>query len=95
VSAGYSHACAETTGNRAYCWGHNIYGELGDGTVTERLRPVAVLGRLSFSQLSAGSFYTCGVTPGAVAYCWGMNWSAELGDGTITDRSEPVPVGGV
>jgi alpha-tubulin suppressor-like RCC1 family protein len=42
LSAGYSHACGVTPEGRAYCWGDNHYGELGDGTTTQRLAPVAV-----------------------------------------------------
>jgi hypothetical protein len=43
-----------TTGNRAYCWGANVAGELGDGTTTSRLTPVPVVGGLSFRQIRAG-----------------------------------------
>src|SRR6266496_430809 len=41
VSAGGVHTCGVTADNRAYCWGDNRYGELGDGTTTPRLVPVA------------------------------------------------------
>jgi alpha-tubulin suppressor-like RCC1 family protein len=44
VSGGIFHTCAVTTGSRAYCWGNNQLGELGDGTTTLRSRPVAVVG---------------------------------------------------
>jgi alpha-tubulin suppressor-like RCC1 family protein len=42
LSAGYSHACGVTTEGRVYCWGDNRVGEIGDGTTTQRLAPVAV-----------------------------------------------------
>jgi alpha-tubulin suppressor-like RCC1 family protein len=38
------HTCAVTTDHRAYCWGANSAGQLGDGTKTTRLAPVAVAG---------------------------------------------------
>jgi alpha-tubulin suppressor-like RCC1 family protein len=94
VTAGEFHTCGETTDNRAYCWGLNDGGPLGDGTIAQRLAPVAVAGGLFFAQLSAAGGHTCGRTPAAVAYCWGLNGSGELGDGTTTDRLTPTPVAG-
>ena len=46
VSAGADgSACGVTTGGEAYCWGNNSYGQLGDGTTTNRLVPVKVAGQ--------------------------------------------------
>ena len=33
ISAGNSHSCGTTAGGRAYCWGLNDSGQLGDGSV--------------------------------------------------------------
>jgi alpha-tubulin suppressor-like RCC1 family protein len=44
VTGSAYHSCGLTTGNRAYCWGGNGVGQLGDGTTTGRLSPVAVVG---------------------------------------------------
>src|SRR5258708_4752059 len=76
----------------AYCWGGNFFGELGDGTTTNRSTPTLVLGGVSFVAVSAGSFHTCGVTPAGAAYCWGRNSFGELGDGTTINQLTPVPV---
>ncbi|MFL5494495.1 MAG: RCC1 domain-containing protein [Gemmatimonadales bacterium] len=48
VSAGALgfHTCAVTTDHRVYCWGRNGSGQLGDGTRTNRLAPVAVAGAM-------------------------------------------------
>jgi alpha-tubulin suppressor-like RCC1 family protein len=91
---GQLHVCGETTGNRAYCWGYNLNGQLGDGTVTTRLTPVAVAGGLSFSQVSAGATHTCGRDPAGVAYCWGEGLNGRLGDGSGADKHVPTPVAG-
>jgi alpha-tubulin suppressor-like RCC1 family protein len=40
--AGAFHSCGVTTANRAFCWGSNFNGALGDGTTTDRFTPVPV-----------------------------------------------------
>jgi alpha-tubulin suppressor-like RCC1 family protein len=94
VVTGGSHTCALTNSGAAYCWGSNIRGELGDGTLTNRPTPVRVTGNLSFVTLAAGSSYTCGVTNVGTTYCWGRNDNGLLGDGTVTDRLAPTLVAG-
>jgi alpha-tubulin suppressor-like RCC1 family protein len=83
VTAGVLHTCGETTTNRAYCWGVNGRGQLGDGGPPEldQLSPVAVVGGHAFAQLSAGAAHTCGVTPSDVAFCWGYDFFGQLGHG--------------
>jgi alpha-tubulin suppressor-like RCC1 family protein len=93
VSAGYSHTCGESTGDRTYCWGYSANGQLGHGLLISNPRkPVAVAGGLAFKQVSTGSTHTCGKTAAGVAYCWGYNAYGQLGDGTTTDRFTPVAV---
>ncbi|HEY7612616.1 MAG TPA: hypothetical protein VH764_06470 [Gemmatimonadales bacterium] len=98
LATGTNHTCGITTTDQAYCWGYNGFsslgGQLGDGTTTKRLKPVAVLGGLRFSQISAGGDHTCGVTTDERAYCWGRNDSGQLGDGTTVSKLTPVPVAG-
>lgn len=71
VSAGDAHTCGVTADDRAYCWGINDFGQLGDGTTTERLRPVPVAGGHRFRQVTATVLSTCGVTTTDRLYCWG------------------------
>jgi len=50
VSAGEKYStCGVTPNGVAYCWGDNAYGELGNGTTTSSLTPVAVSGGLTFA----------------------------------------------
>jgi alpha-tubulin suppressor-like RCC1 family protein len=93
VSVG-GHTCGVTTDDRVYCWGGNLWGQLGDGTTTNRSRPVAVLGGLHFRYVSAGGQHTCGLTTDDRAYCWGFGVLGQLGDGSTTNRSTPVAVAG-
>ncbi len=82
LSGGLFYTCGVTTSGVAYCWGWNGEGELGDGTIDNRLVPTRVAGDLTFAVVSAGGSHTCGVTTAGAAYCWGVNWAGQLGIGT-------------
>ena len=95
VDAGIYQTCGLSyPDRRAYCWGSNSAGQLGDGTTTNRQTPVAVRGGREFHQVSAGESHTCGVTSSSKAFCWGRNQYGQLGDSTTTTRLIPVPVTG-
>ena len=78
------HTCGLTTDGTAYCWGYNPFGQLGDGTTTNRASPTRVAGGMSFVALSVGNGHTCGLTTDGSAYCWGLNYQGQLGIGTST-----------
>ena len=42
LSAGGSHTCGVTPNGSIYCWGSNSSGQLGDGTLIDRAKPVRV-----------------------------------------------------
>src|SRR6266566_2009661 len=97
VNGGYVHTCGLSTSRAAYCWGDDVFGQLGDGSTSSpwyRPSPAPVAGGLRFTMLSAGVWHTCGVTTGGAAYCWGDNQNGQLGDGTTDRRAMPAPVVG-
>jgi alpha-tubulin suppressor-like RCC1 family protein len=94
VSAGADHSCAVTYEDKAYCWGGNSSGALGDGTYDLSSSPVAVAGGLHFRQISVGWNHTCAVTTDDLAYCWGRGSRGLLGNGSEEDRNAPVAVAG-
>jgi alpha-tubulin suppressor-like RCC1 family protein len=91
VASTYGDACALTAEGVAYCWGQNGWGQLGDGTQTNRSTPVPVSGGVTFSAISAGWVHTCGLTSGGAAYCWG---AGQFVDGSANHILAPVAVSG-
>jgi hypothetical protein len=71
VTVGDRHSCALDEEGRAWCWGRNGSGQLGDGTTEDRSTPTAVAGNLQFSQIVAGFAHTCGLALDGSAHCWG------------------------
>ena len=97
VSAGLHFSCAVSLADKAFCWGENLWGQLGNGDRddedaphSEYQTPTAVAGGLSFRQVAAGSSHACGRTLGGQAYCWGLNIRGALGDGSLDHAPHPA-----
>lgn len=90
ISAGTYVTCALTKAGAAYCWGVNVYGQLGDGTKTERGKPTAVVGGHVFTQIEAGSTFTVALGKDGLAYHWGQ---VEIAN-ELVELTEPTPVPG-
>ncbi len=73
VIAAPDHVCALGVGGALYCWGHNDYGQLGDGTARSRARPVRVASLPVVVSAAAGPRNTCALTPHGELFCWGDN----------------------
>ena len=94
IAAGAFHNDALTTTGGIEAWGANYYGQLGDGSTTDRTTPVAVAlpdGVVATAVADGGS-HTLALTSTGAVYAWGRNADGQLGDGTTTDAALPVAV---
>lgn len=91
ISAGERHTCATSTDGDAYCWGHNEYGQLGDGSNADTTTPVQIgFGLLplpgTITQIDADFRSTCAATIDG-AYCWG-----QLSNLTVASLDSNIPL---
>ncbi|MFA6032530.1 MAG: hypothetical protein WC889_06495 [Myxococcota bacterium] len=88
IVAGYGHTCIITTDDvsypTVYCWGDNSYGQLGDGTTTNRTIavPLPEPGNHGMTRIGAGIGFTCDLS-GDTVDCWGSDEYGQLGIASI------------
>ncbi|GAB3871091.1 hypothetical protein GCM10028824_20490 [Hymenobacter segetis] len=95
LAAGALHSLGRRADGTAYAWGQNSFGQLGDGSTTNRSVPTPVGAATDrFTHLAAGSFHSLGLMADGTATAWGYNGSGQLGDDTTADRTMPTLVSG-
>ena len=99
IYLGGTHSSAITSEGRVFTWGRNDFGELGDGTTTNRFTPTEIISKFNLNegetitQISLGGSEFGGhssvITSEGRVFTWGRNDSGQLGDGTTTNRYTP------
>ncbi len=98
ITAGDQHTCALDTAGKAWCWGWDEHGQVGDGSTSQanKYSPVKVAEDRAYTAITAGGRHTCALDTAGKAWCWGRDVDGEAGDGTTSqaDKYSPVPVAG-
>jgi alpha-tubulin suppressor-like RCC1 family protein len=101
VSAGSFHSCAVLADGTSACWGWNMNGTLGDGSLADSSVPVWVSGLTGLSPASyvsvtsAGGYHSCALMVDRSLQCWGYNVDGQLGDDSTVNRLSAVDVSGL
>ena len=54
LETGLGYGCVRNQAGETWCWGRNQYGNLGDGSTTDRAEPVRVRTDVVFVDVAAG-----------------------------------------
>jgi len=91
IAVGHYHSLALDEDGIVWAWGQNWYGQLGDGTKTDRVLPKELTGLVGVSALSGGHNHSLALGEDGTVRAWGSNQYGQLGYGT----SERCSVGDV
>jgi alpha-tubulin suppressor-like RCC1 family protein len=81
------------TDGTLWAWGQNVYGQLGNGTVTYYSSPIQIGALTNWKSVSAGYYSTAAVKTDGTLWAWGYNTTGSLGNGTVTYYSSPIQIG--
>lgn len=73
ISAGGSQTCAIKIDGTLWCWGINIFGQLGNGTYDNSPLPVQAGTDTDWTMVSTFTTDTCGIKTDKTLWCWGGN----------------------
>lgn len=97
VSAGVGHSLALRKDGTVVAWGYNLFGQLGDGTITARAAPVLVRQATGtpltgVTAIAAGGDHSLAIGTDGAVLAWGDNSFGEVGDDTTENRANPTSV---
>ncbi len=90
VAAGNSHTMALKNDGTVWTWGSNNYGQLGDGTTSDRPTPAQVVDLTDVVVIASGTNHSLAKQSNGTIWAWGYNAEGEIGDGGISNRTAPV-----
>ncbi len=94
IAAGYNHTLGIQTDGTLWAWGRNDYGQLGDGTNTNKNTPTQIGTDNDWHVIAAGDTHSMAIKNDGTLWAWGRNNFGQLGDGTTVNKNTPFQVNG-
>ncbi|MGE5379947.1 MAG: S-layer homology domain-containing protein [Methylocystaceae bacterium] len=95
VTTGLNHSLALRSGGNVMAWGFNDWGQVGDGSITNRSLPVSVNGLSGVVAVTGGERHSLVLKNDGSVWSWGRNDNYQLGDGTTVEKHTPVQVNSI
>jgi alpha-tubulin suppressor-like RCC1 family protein len=101
---GHSHTCAINSSSKVYCWGSDLYGQLGNNSTSSTSNSIPLIVQYSsgsdfvaqsLGKVSGSVQHSCAIVsvpPINKAYCWGFNSSGQLGTSNNSNALNPTAV---
>jgi alpha-tubulin suppressor-like RCC1 family protein len=90
AACGVSHTLLLSDSGNLYSCGRNQFGQLGDGTFTDRNR-FNLIGT-GFAKISAGAWFSAAIKNNGDLYVWGHNSFGQVGNGTTVALNAPTQI---
>ncbi|NLZ44208.1 MAG: RCC1 repeat-containing protein, partial [Clostridia bacterium] len=94
IDAGVAYSLALLSDGTIWTWGDGEYGQLGDGTWTDKKVPVQV-NLTGCINAASGGWHALALKSDGTVWAWGSNSGGKLGDGTTISKNSPVQVDGL
>ena len=92
----YESAAIKTDGT-LWTWGDGSYGQIGDGTITDKSSPSQVGSGTTWKNIDCGVYHQVAIKTDGTLWSWACNNDGAgygmLGDNTIINKSSPIQVG--
>jgi alpha-tubulin suppressor-like RCC1 family protein len=97
IASSSTHSLELMSDGTTFGWGANFYGQLGNGSTTNSLVPIAVstsgvLSGKSVASIATGSNFSSALTSDGYVTAWGYNYSGQIGNNSTTNSPLPVAV---
>ncbi|AZB10810.1 T9SS C-terminal target domain-containing protein [Chryseobacterium sp. G0162] len=93
VAIGNLHSLGIKTDGTLWSWGYNSYGQLGDGTVSNRNTPKQIGTATDWVSITTGENYSLALKSNGTLWAWGKNTNGQIGDGTTNSKTTPTQIG--